>query len=207
MSINKTLFSIATLALTLCSAQHIQPTEDERLIACELAAGRSGAAIPYRTLSFVDTNRGASVELNDDSTWLIEGQASRNNVMHWNKSDKVIIYPTFSPYWSGTKYYLYNENQRTSANAEYSRGPIAKAPLTIEIYNIDVNTREVVVMDGRNETDVWTVALADREKLRNWRTGQAVMVGFYEDCFAGWFSEHSYILINVERNEYVRASL
>lgn len=202
---NKFVFSLATMTLALCSVQGAN-TNEERVISYQMATPRTSASVPYRTLTFIDT-RGASVNFNDNSIWLIDSNSSRTSVQNWNLGDKVVVYPTLSPFWSGTKFYLYNENKRTYAYAEYSRGPISQTPFCIEITHIDLERRELIVVDGRGQSNVWRVALADVEKLQNWAPGQALMYGFYEDCIAGWFSEYSYILINVEKNEYVRASL
>lgn len=207
MTLTKSIMLLATIASAICCADN-QVIDEETYIHCELPYGKSSAKSPYRLLSFIDYN-GAYVDLDDGSSWIMQGTSSQTAVKNWRNSDSVIIYPTFSPYWSGARYYLFNERTRTSAYVELSKGPIAGRSTCIEILQIDPSRRELVVMNGEGQTAVWTVATEDIEIVKTWKPRQAIILAFYENCYAGWFSTYSYIAINVEnsKKDYIRISI
>ncbi len=162
--------------------------------------------VPYRILSNKDP-QGKSVEMDDGSIWVIYGSDSSLNVMNWRINDPIVIHPTLWPKWAGARFFIYNERVRSSAYAELSLGPFKNRSSHIQISGIDYFYGQISVIDGVGRSTNWSIYMEDIKKLQSWQCGQTVIIGFNENCYAGWFSAYSYILINTEKNDFIRASL
>jgi len=167
----------------------------------------SSAETPYRIITYIDP-RGTSVELDDGATWTIVGKTSAKTVQGWRENDSIVIHPTMYEFWGGTSFYLYNERTKTSAYSDLSsKGPLIGQHTHIIITDINLNYGQITTTDATGRSNIWTIDSSDLQKLNNWNINQTIILGFNENCYAGWLSNHSYILINVEKYDYIEASL
>ncbi|MBM3202027.1 MAG: hypothetical protein FJZ56_06430 [Chlamydiae bacterium] len=160
---------------------------------------------PYRLSISIDPS-GAILELDDHSMWRIEGNDSRAQVKNWLPNDAIVIYPVMYTFLTGTRFYIYNQRTRTSANAELSFGPTIGGPCNNRITYIDYRYGEVHIQDGQGNTCFWIVDPQDIPTIQNWRLYQSIILGSNRTWPANWASHCEYILINVECNDYIRAN-
>jgi hypothetical protein len=161
---------------------------------------------PYRLIRSLDP-AGATIEMDDNSIWRIEGTNSRCNVQNWELNDPIIIYPVTYTYMTGTRFFVYNQRTRTNANAELLIGPVVAAPTNNRIIHIDYMYGEVRLQDGQGNVSIWIAENNDLNIIQNWRLFQSVILGSNKTWPANWSSDCEYILINVENNAHIRASL
>lgn len=161
---------------------------------------------PYRLLANKDPS-GMSIEMDDGAIWRIVDYSSAEEVKYWRINDPLIIQPTLFPNWSGARYFILNERLGSTATAEISYGPLLGRATHNQIVYIDYMSGMIQLQDGIGRTSFWKLSYADRAYFQQWRLGQTIIIGSNEDCYAGWFSSDSYILINVERNDFVNASI
>lgn len=161
---------------------------------------------PYRLLSAKDP-QGFAFEMDDGAAWRVVGPDCALAVKSWRLNDPLIIYPCAFPRWTGTTYYVLNERTRTTANVELSFGPAPGTVTQNRIGDINYSQGQILLVDGARHTSQWSVCRNDLKKLQNWKFNQTVILGFIENSYASWFSDGAYILINVERNEFVEANL
>ena len=161
---------------------------------------------PYRLIRSLDPAT-ATIEMDDNSVWRIEGNHSRYNVQNWESNDPVIIYPVTYTYMTGTRFFVYNQRTRTNANVELSLEPIIGAPTNNRIVYIDYMYGEVRLQDDKGNVSVWIAENKDLNIIQNWRLFQSVILGSNKSWTANWYSHCEYILINVENNAYIRATL
>lgn len=159
---------------------------------------------PYRLLIDKDPH-GWSLEMDDGSMWRMSDSSSADEVKHWRANDSLVIHPTLFPYLSGGRYFIVNERVRGTAIAELSYGPLIDRATHNQIVYIDNFAQTLQLQDGAGRVSFWHLNFGDRSLFKQWKLGQTIIIGSNEDCYAGWFSHHPYILINVERNNYVRA--
>jgi hypothetical protein len=150
---------------------------------------------------------GFSLEMDDGSIWRIIDSSSAREVSSWRINDSLVIYPTLVPSWSGGRYYIVNQNLQSSAIAEISYGPLAGKATNTQIVYFDYFSGYVQLQDGIGRTSFWRLYPSDRSIFEYWKVGQSIIIGSNENCYAGWFCSSPYILINVERNDYVRATI
>ncbi len=165
--------------------------------------------VPYRILTSKDPS-GLVVELDDGSTWRIVEKGGAQKIAHyWAMNDRLVIFPTLLPFWSGARFYLYNERLSDSIYAELSLGPIAGRASTNEIYVITPEAGLCQLVDGIGRTSNWAIHPDDASAFLSWRPNQAVIIGGLTGSVSAWFTRYNpgYILINVEKNTYVRAAL
>lgn len=161
---------------------------------------------PYRLLNSFDP-AGATVELDDQSIWRVEGGESRDNVLSWRVNDPLVIYPVTWTLFTGTRFFIYNERTRNSANAEISLGPVIGGPCNNRIIYIDYSYGEVRLQDGRGNVSIWHVDYKDLYQIQTWQPYQSVILGSNDTWPANWGSNCNYILLNIEANDYIRADL
>ncbi len=161
---------------------------------------------PYRLLANKDP-QGWNVELDDGAIWRAVDSSSAYQITHWRTNDPLVIHPTFAPGWSGGRYYILNERLNSIAIVELSAGPILNRATNSQITYIDYSSGVVQIQDGAGRASYFRLDYADRTNFQKWRPGQSVILGSNADCYAGWFSSHQFILINVEANTYACATL
>ena len=150
---------------------------------------------------------GSSIEIEDGSQWKVR-PSQAYEVSKWRTNDPVVISPNHS-YLSGYKYYLTNKNRRYYVGGNLSLGPIIGGNNTYRIIYINYYDGEIYLQpegpDGYGNEIYWCVEPSDRHVMKNWTINQAVIVGANDSWFSSWFSYYNCILINSERNTYVRA--
>ncbi len=161
---------------------------------------------PYRLVYGMDP-AGATVELDDRAVWRVEGEDSRYNVRYWLPQDPIVIYPVMCTCFTGTRFFMYNQRTKTSANAEISLGPVIGGPCNNRIIYIDYMYGEVRLQDGQGGVSVWIAEPNDLYVIQNWRLYQSVILGSNNTWPANWASRCHHILINVENNSYIRGEL
>ena len=161
---------------------------------------------PYRLLTSKDC-QGWNLETDDGCIWRAIDNASACEIKYWQSNDKLVIHPTAYPKWSGGRYYLLNTRLNAIATVELSQGPYPGMSTNVQITYLDYETGYMELQDGKGRIAYWRLNRNERGIFQNWRAGQSILVGSNENCWAGWLSSDSYILINVEKDNYVRANL
>lgn len=156
---------------------------------------------PYRLIASKDIH-GRTVELDDGAIWSIHGGESQSNVSSWRTNDSIVIHPTLFPLWAGTQFYLYNERTKSAANAHLSANPYANTATHVQINYIDYVRGDLHIIDGAGRNTYCRVNPKYYTELSRWRVGNTILVGSNQECYAGWFSDYPYILINVERRNH-----
>lgn len=200
----KTKSIATTLAIALLSTGAVF-AEEQREIPSSWSAELAYYEVPYRVLINKDPS-GASLELDDGSIWRATDSMSARNIQYWYPNDPLVIRPCAVSWW-GARFYITNERMRTAANVELSFGPIAGTPQHNTISFIDYSRKELQLQDGSGLTSYWYVDRNDVKTMNAWQPHHTIIIGSNMDCYAGWFSSSQYILINVDRNDFVRANI
>jgi len=200
--------AMALLALTLATplAAERDFIYGEDPLQSKVVVHRVAAETPYRILAAKDP-RGLNFEMDDGAIWRVEGAESAQAVTEWRINDTLVIQPSLFPSWSGARYFVLNERTNTYAYAEMSFGPFAGKATHNRIMEIDYRNGQISVMDGVGRITNWFVDRSELKKLQGWKLNQTLVLGFNDNSYAGWFTDHSYILINVEKNDNVSATL
>ncbi|MFZ4772502.1 MAG: hypothetical protein ACOYK9_00720 [Chlamydiia bacterium] len=161
---------------------------------------------PLRQVASKDP-QGYTIELDDGSIWKVTEKSLYNAKNYYKSGDLLVIYPVIFPFFSDSKFYFVNQSNGTSINVDLSLGPVSSNPCCIEIEDIDYNTGKVWLKDGRGYRTLWRINIDDISKFNRWLRGQAIILGSnkrYNDTIGSSFK---YILINVEKNNYIQASM
>jgi hypothetical protein len=185
--------------INLASTFEEEPTE-------EVQAETISSYHPFRLVANKDP-QGWNVELDDGSIWRAVDSSSASEMKYWKTNDPVVIHPTAFPNWAGGRFFFLNERLNATAIVELSQGPILNRSTNAQITYIDYSSGYLEIQDGIGRSSYFHIDYADSLLFQNWRPGQSIIVGSNEDCYAGWLSNYSYILINIEKNEFVRANL
>jgi len=196
------LLILAVISLKSLLVHSYQPTFQQ--------ISNSTFAKPYRGVTAIDPT-GSMVELDDRSCWIVKGWICQHAARQWVPGDVVVIYPVFSTFISKTRFYLYNERTASRADAELSLGPVLNSPCTTQICFIEqdytrILTGHLQLCDGQGYISRWSVDPQDFQEFCRWREGEAVIIGSNDSFPSNVQSNGDYILINVERNRYVRAN-
>ena len=136
-----------------------------------------------------------SIMLEDGSLWLVK-PSDREKLFFWNFTDFIIISQNHC--WISTyNYLLTNQTLNEQVAVNLSMGPIINGPYTHYVAGIDLNNGYLLLDDGTR----WKVSSYDLSSLWDWYPSDPVIIGVNN----AWFSECSYILINVSLNKYIRA--
>ena len=134
---------------------------------------------------------GSSIALTDESIWTIAA-SSAPIACRWTQNTPILITP--SHWYSQYRYYLVNKLTSESVTAKLSQGPFRKYSILID--HIDQCHGFVYLSNGTR----WLVS--PDWQFSSWKTHQAVLIGENNS----WFG-NPYILININENNYVTASL
>lgn len=138
---------------------------------------------------------GDSFALEDGSIWTINPN-HRDEVMIWNESDALLIYPNRA--WiSSYNYIIFNQTLETETEVNMTQGPLLDGEYSLRIIAIDFIRGEVFL----NDNSRWTICSSDRYLLNDWREGDYILIGSNNS----WFCSHKNILINSEMYNHVRA--
>ncbi len=162
---------------------------------------------PYRILADKDIE-GYSVKTDDGAIWIAKDEASRRTVKSWRVNDTLVIHPCFFPYWSGGTFYILNERLQTTVVVDLAyKQPYENSFTSVAISAIYPNINQIEVIDAYNRTFRFTVDSSDLYLLSDWRCGHYILFGSNQNCVAGTFSSHPYIIINIHTRNYLRASI
>ncbi|MCK4934678.1 MAG: hypothetical protein KAR79_03735 [Simkaniaceae bacterium] len=150
---------------------------------------------------------GSSIEIEDGSQFKIPASQTYE-VLNWRTNDPVVISPNTSCL-SGCKYYLTNKERRSYVDANLYLGPIIGGNNTYRLAYINYHTGDVLLEIegpyGQGNQLRFRVEPSEQYILHTWALNQAVIVGSNDSWFASWFSSCGHILINSEKNTFIRA--
>ena len=134
---------------------------------------------------------GNTVTLTDETVWIITDSSSYT-ARRWMKDSPVVLTP--SGWFSRYQYYIVNKMTNETITAKLSQGPFLKYAILIDY--IDPYQGLVYLSNGTR----WHIDSG--LKFCTWREQQAVLIGENNSFFG-----KPYILININENTYLPASL
>lgn len=139
---------------------------------------------------------GEEIRIEDGSLWKVI-RKDQLEASKWLYQDTLTVTQN-NAWFPDTKYRLVNHNRRTSVAAELIEGPIINGDYTRTIHAFDPYTGIIQL----NDSTRWEVCPYDTSEFRQWNLEDPIIVGFN----SGWHSaRYDGLLINVSRNEFVRA--
>ena len=142
---------------------------------------------------------GDAVELEDGSIWKVYfGDAYKT--LGWLTSDRIYIKPN-DEYFSIYDYKIVNVTTEQVVKANLSVGPHIFGVFTLDIVATDFFADRIILSDGTS----WNISSFDSDITDSWLVGDIIIVGVNESGYLSVFNP--YILINVNINDYARASL
>ncbi len=184
------------LAISLFANQNVKEPKEPQ---CTLQPISNST--PYRLLANKDP-QGWNIEMDDGSIWRAVNSSGAHQIAHWRTNDPLVIHPTFSPNWSGGRFYIHNQRLNSAAVVELSN----RATNSLLTY-IDPSSGVIQIQDSMGRSSYFRLDYADRSSYQKWRPGQSIILGSNEDCWAGFISNYQLILINVECNNFACANL
>lgn len=145
------------------------------------------------------------IEIEDRSIWYIAPH-SRHVAGGWERGDELQIYPNLDTFSNSSfPYYIKNKRKSSSpAATTLQLGPEKASSNATWIHSLDLATQQVITQNGQGKITYWQVEPKDLEMLSNWKSLQGVVVGNNEGLFSWWYSSCTYILINVNKAEWIR---
>jgi len=136
---------------------------------------------------------GGVVEIEGGTRWLVSYYDAYKTI-NWCLTDIIIIKPN-SSFFSIYGYQLYNLTTGQKIEANLLDGPYYASPYRLSIIGIDYLLDEIILSDGTS----WSISRFD--SIGRWICGDSVVVGVNNSII------NPYILININVNTYVRASI
>lgn len=139
---------------------------------------------------------GNEIEIEDGSVWSISSYDAPK-VAAWGSQDPIII--TQNHRWfSRYNYRIINQATGGILEANLRFGPIKNGPYTRYVAGIDYLSGEIIL----NDLTRWQVSVLDQNDLSGWLVDDAIIVGYN----SGWDSDCHGLLINVNKNDHIRAA-
>lgn len=145
---------------------------------------------------------GELLEIDDGSIWKINPY-HKTHLSNWRPRDILEISATNNYY--GERFIITNKTLNTYVLAELSLGPIVNNPYTNHITWI--SQRELIITSVSGIETRWIIDLADTYKLICWKEHEAIIIGKHTPSWFSWKDTNEVILINVDKNEFVKAKL
>ena len=145
---------------------------------------------------------GELLEIDDGSIWKINPY-HRRHLSNWRPRDILEISATNT--YHGERFYITNKTLNTYVLAELSLGPIVNNPCTNHITWI--YQRELIITSVSGIETRWIIDLSDAHKLTFWQQDEAIIIGKHTRAWLNWQDTNEVILINVDKNEFVKAKL
>lgn len=149
---------------------------------------------------------------NDGSEVMIECQSIfkvHNNDRYvartWQAGDYLQLMENLS-FFRDTRYKLYNKNTGEHIRVELALGPVKNTDHFKYIQAISDYRQEVTVLNQNGYKSVWKIQAGNADKLKKWKEGQAILIGTNADDWNVWFTGDDALLLDVERNETLRAT-
>lgn len=156
----------------------------------------------YQHSLFSIQTDGQMIEIDDGSIWKIN-YYHRNAVRYWRTGDIIEISQTYNT--SGERFWITNKSQGTYVPAELSLGPIETNPATNHISYVDRGVVSIMSVSGLESR--YVVDARDVHLVANWQLDNVIIVGLNNTTWFRWFEKSDIVLINVDQNTYVRATL
>jgi hypothetical protein len=145
---------------------------------------------------------GELLEIDDGSIWKINPY-HKHYLSNWRACDILEISATNTV--SGERFYITNKTLNTYVLAELSLGPIINNPYTNHI--TWTSQRELIITSVAGLETRWIVDLSDTSKLVFWKQHEAIIIGKHTPSWFNWHDTNEVILINVDKNEFIKAKL
>jgi hypothetical protein len=216
----KTMRKISCAALFAASAifgSHLTALQPEinhstapEILACYYPSEYNNVYYPARFHKIFSFEAfGNEVELNNGSVWKIRSSDAYIVRETWKTSDYLTISPSYAPKLTGHSFYLTNQRNKTYVYATLQLGPVLRGyedgKYTTEIIYIDPVHGDVTLEDGFGITYTFQVPDHLRFGLKQWKIGQNVIIGSNDNWLVNFWDSADCILINVERNKYIKA--
>ncbi|MCB1108968.1 MAG: hypothetical protein KDK44_04860 [Chlamydiia bacterium] len=148
---------------------------------------------------------GKRIEIEDHSIWYIAPH-SRSRIQDWKKGDTLQIYPNLDSF-SNSSFPYYIKNKRkplTPVASNLQLGPEKASTNAIWINQVHVANQQITLQNGQDKITHWQVEPKDKEFLKTWKPTQGIVIGNNKGLLSWWYSSCEYILINVNRGEWIR---
>ena len=132
--------------------------------------------------------KGKTLTTTDETIWEISS-SDASKLANWVSNSAIVIMPNHS-WFSSYDYILQNKWTNESVRANLSQGPFVKHAIFIQ--QIDTQFGAIRLSNGTT----WKASIS--HDFRNWRPGQAVLIGENDT----WFGRPN-ILININENNFV----
>lgn len=146
---------------------------------------------------------GQMIELDDGSIWKIN-YYHKNTVQYWRTGDILEISQTYNSF-GRDRFWISNKTQGSYVQAELSLGPIDTNPITNHLVYADRGIVSIMTVSGLESR--YVVDSRDAHLLSTWQLDNAIIVGVNNVTWISFFEKSDIILINVDQNNYVRATL
>lgn len=139
---------------------------------------------------------GDSLDIEDGSRWKISPYDAAK-VASWGSQDPLIITQNHD-WFSSYNYRIINHANGGTLRANLQLGPFKNGPYTRYVQSINTLLGEIVL----NDLTRWQVSILDVSALKEWYIHDAIIIGYN----SGWDSDCQGLLINVNKNEHIRAA-
>lgn len=158
----------------------------------------------YRTIA--NFPQQAIIKLDDGSEWVYD-RADAYILRNWNIGDQIVISPKQQLIIGSHYHYMItNRTLGDSINVNLFLGPIAFGRCSTWVSGIDYNLGKVYIINGLGERTVWEFSSSDMYLVKDWKVNDTVIIG-QNDSWLWYFSSYDSIIINVNMNHYVRATI
>jgi len=156
---------------------------------------------------FLYSKSGEFVELEDGSLWSIN-PSNKKTLQSWSPGDPLILAPTSSSALLGYPYYISNRNTESYIYVSLHQKPLQRGANTFEISYINPNSGNVTIYNGESHCG-FIVNSKDFPLLHGWEVANPILVGLNDNWIAkkDFLWKHNFILVNLEKNNFVKASL
>lgn len=161
---------------------------------------------PSRLLTSRDSY-GQSVTMDDGSVWSIDDPISVQAVQSWYVNDSLIICSNHPTYVGAPRFFIYNQMTKTTAFANPKIKPIYGRVTSNTIYQLDYYTRNMQTIDGAGRVSYWLVDYNNNQTLQYWKKSDLIVIGYNQNYTNRPGSSLPYLLINMDRGEFVHAQL
>jgi hypothetical protein len=139
------------------------------------------------------------LELEDGSGWEISAYEGKSKAVHWQLDHPLVITQN-NRYFSKYTYRIMNTTNHTSVEANLVIGPIERGDFSRFIIEIDYDQKEITL----NDNTQWEISYLDGSVFKDWKQDHYIILGTNSDS-SFWDSEREALLINVNKNNFVRA--
>lgn len=224
--------SISTQANEKCLEEY---SVDPSMIVEEYEQINNGTRIPIRSGLFQNDTAAAIyspyiyhtihsfpqetiIKLDDGSEWIFDPKDSyivrswRTNNRDYpgiEQADTVVLSPKangFNNWFSGSNYtyVLQNKTLNSAIDVDFFHGPPPGGELTTWVVAMNINVGQFFIINGQKERTIWEVSSSDLYLLKDWIVNDIVVIG-ENTHWLSLFSSYNHIVINLNKNNFVRA--